>query len=168
MFRGYRHLETGWGLGIPKNIEMHRYILLEWAPINILRRVPGSISHGHYTRAIEVGIGNNTVTAEALAAKGVLLCCTDVRKISTFPRVFISVSTISSHPEFPLYKGADVIYAIRPAIEMIPPMIDLARSVNCDLIVYHLGFESYGSGGEIIDCGVLLHRYHAKSEHVKA
>ena len=43
---------------------------------------------------------------------------------------------------------------------MIPPLIALAQQVNCDLLVYHLGFESYGKGGERIDCGVLLHRYH--------
>src|SRR5208337_2899687 len=35
---GDRRLETGRGEGIPKDMDMHRYILLEWAPINILRR----------------------------------------------------------------------------------------------------------------------------------
>jgi uncharacterized UPF0146 family protein len=62
-------------------------------------------------------------------------------------------------PDISRYEGADIIYAIRPAIEMIPPLITLAQRVNCDLIVYHLGFESYGNGGEIIDCGVILYRY---------
>ena len=70
-------------------------------------------------------------------------------------------------PDINLYKGADVIYAIRPAIEMIPPLLALARTLDCDLIIYHLGFESYGNGGEKIDCGVLLHRYYKASEPVK-
>src|SRR5208337_4417788 len=39
-----RRLETGRGEGIPKNMDMHRYILLEWAPINILRHASGSTS----------------------------------------------------------------------------------------------------------------------------
>ena len=45
-------------------------------------------------------------------------------------------------PEFSLYEGADVIYAIRPAIEMVPPLLALARAINSDLLVYHLGFET--------------------------
>ena len=43
----------------------------------------------------------------------------------------------------------------------------LARAINCDLLVYHLGFEVYENGGERIDCGVLLHRYVTASETVK-
>jgi hypothetical protein len=66
-----------------------------------------------------------------------------------------------------LYEGADVIYAIRPAIEMVPPLLALAQEINSDLLVYHLGFELYENGGERIDCGVLLHRYFTASEPVK-
>jgi len=46
-----------------------------------------------------------------------------------------------------------------PPTDMVPPLIDLAKTVGCDLLVYHLGFETYGDGGETIDCGVILHRY---------
>jgi hypothetical protein len=27
--------------------------------------------------------------------------------------------------------------------------------------VYHLGNEIYGTGGELVDCGVILHRYYS-------
>ncbi len=51
---------------------------------------------------------------------------------------------------------------------MIPPLISLAQALNCDLVVYHLGFESYGDGGSIVDCGVPLHYYYlSKSGPVK-
>ena len=83
------------------------------------------------------------------------------------PNGFVSRSDDIFSPDISLYKGADVIYAIRPAIEMIPPLLELAQTINCDLIVYHLGFECYGNGGEKIDCGVLLHRYFKASEPVK-
>jgi uncharacterized UPF0146 family protein len=126
----------------------------------------GDYIAAHYTRAVEIGIGNNPTAAEALAAKGFLVGCTDIKSLSLPAVLHFTVDDIFS-PRLTLYQNADVIYAIRPAIEMIPPLIDLARDVNCDLIVYHLGFESYGSGGEIIDCGILLHRYHTKSEHIK-
>ena len=119
----------------------------------------GGYIAGRYSRAVEVGIGYNTVAAEIHAAKGILILSTDIKELTLSQDLHFSVDDIFS-PRFSLYEGADVIYSIRPAIEMIPPLVDLARAIDCDLIVYHLGFESYGNGGEIIDCGVLLHRYY--------
>ena len=120
----------------------------------------------HYTNTVEVGIGKNTEAARILHDAGARVRCTDVRDFSVPGWLCFTVDDVFS-PVINLYEGADVIYAIRPAIEMIPPLLSLARTINCDLIVYHLGFESYGNGGEKIDCGVLLHRYFKASEPVK-
>jgi hypothetical protein len=120
----------------------------------------------HYTNTVEVGIGKNTKAARILLDAGARVRCTDVRDISVPGWLCFTVDDVFS-PVISLYEGADVIYAIRPAIEMIPPLLSLARTINCDLIVYHLGFESYGNGGEKIDCGVLLHRYFKASEPIK-
>jgi uncharacterized protein len=115
-----------------------------------------------YPRAIEVGMGRNTVAAEIVHARGALQLCTDIRVFPHSPDPADLPFTVDDvfSPDHSLYKNAAVIYAIRPAIEMIPPLIDLAQAICCDLVVYHLGFETYGRGGEVIDCGVLLHRYH--------
>jgi len=120
----------------------------------------------HYADAVEVGIGNNTHAARLLLDAGVRFRCTDIKEISVPESFCFTVDDVFS-PEIRLYEGADVIYAIRPAIEMIPPLLGIARRINCDLIVYHLGFETYGNGGERINCGVLLHRYYLSSETVK-
>jgi hypothetical protein len=112
----------------------------------------------HYTNAVEVGIGKNMVVARILHDAGLSIRCTDVRDVPVPEWLTFRIDDIFS-PDITRYKGVDVIYAIRPAIEMIPPLIALARTINCDLLVYHLGFESYGNGGEKIDCGVILHRY---------
>jgi len=64
-------------------------------------------------------------------------------------------------PDTGLYQGADLIYAIRPGVEMVPALIALAERTGADLLVYHLGNEVYGTGGEIVDCGVILRRYHS-------
>jgi len=111
-----------------------------------------------FSHAIEVGIGKNTHAAEILASAGILLRSTDIKEIRV-PGSLAFTRDDVFEPDISLYRGADVIYAIRPAIEMIPPLIALAEKVSCDLIVYHLGFEFYGNGGEKIDCGVILHRY---------
>jgi uncharacterized UPF0146 family protein len=113
---------------------------------------------GHYSRAAEIGIGRNTGAARILNDAGILLRATDVKNLPVPPWLPFTVDDVF-YPDDSLYRGADLIYAIRPAIEMIPPLITLAEKVNCDLVVYHLGFESYGTGGEKIDCGVMLHRY---------
>ena len=126
----------------------------------------GGYLAGRYTRAVEAGIGRNTVAAEMLAEKGILLRCTDIRE-QELPQHLQYVRDDLFSPDLSLYKGADVIFSIRPAIEMVPPLLDIARAVNCDLVVYHLGFERYNNGGEIIDCGVILHHYWKRSEPVK-
>jgi hypothetical protein len=120
----------------------------------------------HYTDTVEVGIGKNTTAAQILHNSGVRVRCTDVKEVPVPACLSFSPDDIFS-PDISLYEGADVIYAIRPAIEMIPPLVAVAKRIQCDLLVYHLGFETYGNGGEKIDCGVLLHRYHKGSEPVK-
>ena len=120
----------------------------------------------NYSRAVEAGVGRNTVAAEIVHAAGALMRCTDIRQDMPETTVPISRDDLFE-PDLSLYQGADVIYAIRPAAEMIPPLMEIAHAVNADLIVYHLGFELYGDGGERIDCGVILHRYVTRSEPVK-
>ncbi|MEI7856974.1 MAG: UPF0146 family protein [Methanomicrobiales archaeon] len=126
----------------------------------------GNYIVSHYTRAIEIGIGRNEVAARIVRDAGGLIRCIDVKPLDIADDLPFSQDDIFS-PDVTLYTGAEVIYAIRPAPEMIPPLVELTERVNADLVVYHLGFESYGNGGEIIDCGVLLHRYHTRSEAVK-
>ena len=120
----------------------------------------------HYTNPVEVGIGRNTTAAQILHDAGVRVRCTDVKDVPVPAGLSFFPDDIFS-PNISRYMGADVIYAIRPAVEMIPPLVTLAKIVRCDLLVYHLGFEMYRNGGEKIDCGVLLHRYNRGSEPVK-
>ena len=131
-----------------------------------IERNVGNYIASHYTRAIEVGVGRSEEAARIVRDAGILLRCTDVRPLEIPNELPFSRDDIFS-PDVSLYQGAEVLYAIRPAPEMIPPLIELAGQINADLIVYHLGFESYENGGEIIDCGILLHRYHTRSETIE-
>lgn len=120
----------------------------------------------NYSHAVEIGIGGNTDAARIIADAGNLLCTTDIRKMPVPEELGFFVDDIFS-PDLSRYRQADVIYSIRPGIEMVPSLIALAGMLDCDLIVYHLGFETYENGGERIDCGVILHRYHRCSEPIK-
>jgi uncharacterized UPF0146 family protein len=130
-----------------------------------IERCIGEYIAGNYRRAVEVGIGENTTAAEILLAAGVPVIGTDIGGPDLQGIVRIERDDIFC-PRIDLYRGTEVIYAIRPPVELVPPLIVLARRINCDLIVYHLGFECYGNGGRIIDCGVPLHLYHAHQKSV--
>ncbi|MDI6875659.1 MAG: UPF0146 family protein [Methanomicrobiales archaeon] len=115
----------------------------------------------NYRSAVEIGAGRNVTAALLCAERGVRILCTDIRSIPPHEGLPTCVDDVFS-PRRELYRGAELLYSIRPGIEMVPPMIALARDVDSDLLVYHLGFETYADGGERVDCGVLLHRYHRR------
>jgi uncharacterized protein len=113
----------------------------------------------HYHNPVEIGVGPNFTVAEYIAAKGISCRCSDIRPQVPPSGITFFTDDIFS-PSRERYLGGDLVYSVRPAGEMIPPMKELAEHLNCDLLVYHLGFESHGDGGELIDCGVILHRYY--------
>jgi len=111
---------------------------------------------------VEIGIGDNPDAARIAAAAGLAVLCTDIRRDCAHEGLTVVADDLFS-PTISLYEAADLIYAIRPGIEMLPALIDLARRVDADLLVYHLGHEIYGDGGEIVHCGgIVLHRYHRR------
>ena len=126
---------------------------------SIEERIAGYIA-GHYKSVVEVGVGRNTVTSTILKEMGIDVTATDIRECPDC-RVKFFRDDITS-PELSIYADADLIYSVRPGVEMIPDLIKTAKAADADLIVYHLGNEIYENGGEIIDCGVILHRYYKK------
>lgn len=127
-----------------------------------IEKAVGAYIQAHYHSAVEIGFGGKTAAAEILQNAGIPVLCTDVHEYKDVCVACVVDDCVE--PNLSLYRGADVLYAIRPGIEIVPALISLARTVNADLIVYHLGFEIYQSGGESIDLGVcMLHRYVCRS-----
>jgi uncharacterized UPF0146 family protein len=126
----------------------------------------GKYIAAHYRDVIEVGIGNNPAAAVIARDSGTRVRATDIRPVETPPGIIFYRDDIFS-PELSLYRDADLIYAIRPGEELVPPMIAVARAANADLLVYHLGFECCSVRAKIIECGVPLRLYHGRSETVK-
>jgi len=114
-----------------------------------------------YRRVCEIGVGRNFHAAQQIHGSGLDIFCTDIISFPDETPVPYIVDSVFS-PTHSLYTGVDLIYAVRPHEEMITALISLARSVHCDLIVYHLGFERF-FGAEIIpDTSVPLFFYHKK------
>jgi uncharacterized UPF0146 family protein len=117
-----------------------------------------SFIRAHYCCPVEVGIGRNPDVALRLTAAGLPVTATDIVEREVPPPVRFVIDDICA-PDISLYRNADLVYAVRPGVEMIPCLMDTARAVGADCIVYHLGNEVYLDGGEVIDAGIILHRY---------
>ncbi len=156
---GERGLDTGRGTCIPKNKEFHSSLFMAMEGLKHIERTIASYIAKNYRKTAEIGAGRNLTVARLLQERGISVFCTDIRPPPPDPGVPFFLDDIFS-PDVLQYRDCDLIYSLRPHEEMVPALIVLARTVDCDLLVYHLGFESYGTGGELIDCGVILHRYH--------
>lgn len=127
--------------------------------IKRIERVVGHYVGARYHDVVEVGIGRNFTAAEVIASSGAQVRAVDIRATGDGPISVVWDDVFS--PTLSLYDGADLVLAIRPGVEMVPPLIALARRCDCDLLVYHLGDEVYLDGGERIPIeGAILHRYH--------
>ena len=114
-----------------------------------------------YHHICEIGIGQNFHTAQQIQNAGCNIFCTDIISFQNEPPVSYCIDSVFI-PTHSLYAGIELIYAIRPHEEMITALVSLATSINCDLIVYHLGFERF-VGAEIIQgAEVPLFFYHKK------
>lgn len=127
-----------------KGIEECIYRHLKKYPLNI--------------KIIEIGIGKNWYIAEKIKFDGFDIKASDIKDALPDNDIPFITDDIFE-PQLDFYNDADLIYSIRPGIEMLPALISLAEKTGAELLVYHLGYEIYKNGGEIIDCGVILHRY---------
>jgi len=151
-------LEARRGPAIPKNKDIHLHSILEMAGYKHIEKSIGRYIADRYHNVVEIGVGRNFTAAMLISRSGIATRCIDLKEQEPPAGVFFFTDDIFS-PDIPLYAGCDLIYAIRPAEEMMPPLTALARRLSCDLIVYHLGFEGYRDRGEVVDCGVPIHVY---------
>jgi uncharacterized protein len=124
-----------------------------------IERAIGTYIASRYQSCAEIGAGRNLEAALTILSREVPVFCTDLRRPDDNYGVPYVIDDLYA-PDLSLYTSVEVIYAIRPAEEMVPALIRLAEAADCDLIVYHLGSEIHGDGGEILDSPVVLRRYH--------
>jgi uncharacterized UPF0146 family protein len=144
---------------------MHYHVLSVDAHKRIERTI-GAYIASRYRTCREIGVGNTFDAALIISQEGGSVICTDIRQPASSHGIPFRIDDLYS-PDLSLYRGVDVIYAIRPAEEMMPALLRLASEADCDLLVYHLGFEIYGNGGEILDCPVVLRRYYRRQNPSK-
>ena len=95
-----------------------------------------------YDCAAEVGIGHFSDVALALADKGVRVFATDIKPF-LHDGLKVVVDDITQ-PDLSLYTGLNLIYSLRPPLELVPYMVRLAKAASADLIVKSLASEYPG------------------------
>jgi len=91
-----------------------------------------------YDRLVEVGIGDRTDRAGALAERGVAVIATDVVHRRVPAGVSFVVDDVT-RPDESVYEGADAIYALRLPPELQRHVWRVARRVGADLLFTTLG-----------------------------
>ena len=105
------------------------------------RRIEGLVEFiaERYADAAEIGIGHFPDVAFALSNRGVNIFATDIRPFN-HKGIKVIVDDITM-PDLYLYSGLDLIYSMRPPLEMVPYMVRLAKTISADLIVKPLSSE---------------------------
>ncbi|MBI5583611.1 MAG: hypothetical protein HY892_07285 [Deltaproteobacteria bacterium] len=93
-----------------------------------------------YRSAVEIGIGAYPEVALVLKTRGVRVRATDIRWLSEgrLPVVRDDVT----RPSLSVYQGADLLYSLRPPLELVGYMQKLAARLPADLIVKPLASEA--------------------------
>ena len=99
------------------------------------------ISH-RYGNCAEIGVGHFPDVAQALSKAGVRVFATDIRRFR-HEGLEVVVDDITE-PNKPLYAGVELIYSIRPPVELVPYMERLAKEIGAALVVKPLSSEHPG------------------------
>jgi uncharacterized UPF0146 family protein len=97
---------------------------------------------GKYDRITEIGIGHFPDVALALANRGRMIFATDIKPFEHRGlRVIVDDVT---QPLLHLYTGLELLYSLRPPLELVPYMRRLARTLSADLVVKPVASECLG------------------------
>ena len=99
-----------------------------------------------YAAVAEIGVGHCPDVAWALTRRGLSVFATDVEPFSHNGLTVLRDDI--TEPDDTLYRHVDLLYALRPAPELVPYMRRLAKRLPADLIVKPLASDR--AGGRLI------------------
>jgi len=108
-------------------------------------------NYSNAKKIVEIGVGNLPSVAipvkKKLASTTIIVVDIDRAKIREIeqehPELLATIDDIF-HPEYAIYRGASLIYAIRPPPELIPAISNLSTTVNADVLIRPLSSEETG------------------------
>lgn len=105
-------------------------------------------------KVVEVGVGRMPDVAIELKrlSPNCTVVVTDVREQVGLPGSITFVCDDVTKPDLRIYRGAALIYAIRPPPELQPYLLELARRVGAKLLIKPLAGESLLlRGGKLVN-----------------
>jgi len=104
--------------------------------------LPEFIRNNYSARLVEVGSGRYSEVAIALRSR-FKVTATDILEIDAVDCRLkpIYVKDDVTHPDLRVYRGASLIYAIRPPMEIQRSIIELSERIGADALIKPLGSE---------------------------
>ncbi|MEF8777721.1 MAG: UPF0146 family protein [Natronomonas sp.] len=93
-----------------------------------------------YEELVEVGIGDRSAVAAALAERGCRVTATDIHD-RTVPASVDFVRDDVTDPDPALYRGADAVYALNCPPELQGPLAAVSTDVGADCLFTTLGAD---------------------------
>lgn len=125
-------------------------------PVREFKAIAGYIAENYPSagKIVEVGVGK--MPEVAMELQDLLPACevivTDVIKPPTLPERIKFVCDDVTKPNFRIYEGAALIYAMRPPPELQPYLLKVAQVAGADLLIKPLAAESVPlRGGKLIN-----------------
>uniref|UniRef100_A0A7C4W2X6 UPF0146 protein ENL48_00375 n=1 Tax=Geoglobus ahangari TaxID=113653 RepID=A0A7C4W2X6_9EURY len=105
------------------------------------------ISKKYSGKIVEIGIGRYQDVARELIKLGFNVVVTDVRRIQSDLKIIIDDVC---NPRFEIYRGASLLYSIRPPYEIQRCILSLAKKIGSDVIIVPLKNEII-NGGKLVN-----------------
>lgn len=99
-------------------------------------------NYSNVERIVEIGVGAYPSVAvhlkKLLPSVSVIVTDIDRVQLATIKEAYVELEPVYDNifePQLTVYRGADLIYSIRPPPEMIPEIMKLAVKVGSDLLI---------------------------------
>jgi len=110
-----------------------------------------TLNYSNAKKIVEIGVGTLPSVASRvkrrLASTTVIIVDVDsikIREIEQERPELVAIKDDVFRPEYAIYRGASLIYAIRPPPELIPAISNLSMAVNTDVLIRPLSSEESG------------------------
>ena len=97
-------------------------------------------------KVVEVCVGNHFKVAEKLSQK-LHVVCTDIKPRKA--KVEFYVDDVMD-PDLRIYAGAELIYSLRPPLELYSYIVKLSKAVRADCLIRPFGNE-FSNEGKLIN-----------------
>jgi len=105
-------------------------------------------NYSNAKKIVEIGVGSLPSVAiplkKRLASTTIIVIDVDgakIREIEQQHPELVAIKDDIFQPEYAIYRGASLVYAIRPPPELIPAISNLSMAVNTDVLIRPLSSE---------------------------